>query len=227
MDRTKLSAVSAKLVLMLAATAVLGFTVGSAFASSPASNVSYGGNLPPWVDYFEHANNSVSPQVLASDNCSLLDIHAVKNPYNGELPPWVDYNTQVNPYYSQGPVVLTVNGNVNNPSGFRISDLDALGTSPFKGSFDMKGCLCCDGKINVSGRSFSLNALLDKVQPTSSATTVTFIGSDGFKKSVTIAEIRAHPDYVIVIEDAGWLHDILPNKSTMYWVKWVTTIQIQ
>ena len=89
-------------------------------------------------------------------------------------------------------VDLLVSGAVGTPLSLSMADLNALPLISENVSYSQHGA---NLSMNVTGAS--LNALLNETGPVSSATSVTFTGSDGFGSAISLAAIRADPNAII------------------------------
>jgi DMSO/TMAO reductase YedYZ molybdopterin-dependent catalytic subunit len=133
------------------------------------------------------------------------------------MPPWVEYNVTV-----PSPVVLTVNGNVNNPLSLTMSDLRYMGVT------HVNLTLVSHKKTSyIEADSISLNALIQRAGPKSGATNVLFTGSDGYSATVTFANVTADHDSVIAFTQTQGLRNCLPTQAASYWVQNLTCITIQ
>ncbi len=114
-----------------------------------------------------------------------------------------------------------INGSVKNPMSLTIADIRSLGVS------HVNLTLNAHGKISyVDADAVTLGSLLNKVQPQSGAGNVTFIGSDGYVATVSMANVTADQGAVIALTSDQGLRDCFPTQASKYWVQNLTNIVV-
>ena len=113
-------------------------------------------------------------------------------------------------------VQLAISGAVGNPSDLSMSDLQALPLITENVSYTQHGS---NMSMNVTG--VSLNALLNKTSLDSSATSVTFTGSDNYNTTIPLSTIQADPNSIIAFSSPtdGTLMNVIPSQGmSRQWV---------
>jgi DMSO/TMAO reductase YedYZ molybdopterin-dependent catalytic subunit len=174
-------------------------------------------SVPPWVDY-SNGNVTTVPTVMTTFTSIAPN---GTYPYDGNIPPWVDYKIKV-----PEPVVVSVTGNVANPLYLTLSDLHEYPIQHVHVSYTKNGVTTV---IDCNGAS--LSAILNAAKPKSSASTVKFIGADGYSPSpkypeLKLTDIAADSGAVIAFTDQG-LRIIIPSQITGYWVSNIASIQVK
>lgn len=120
-----------------------------------------------------------------------------------------------------GQAALTINGSVKNPMSLTIADLRSLGVSHVNLTLNAHGNISY-----IDADAITLSSLLNKVQPQSSADSVTFIGSDGYVATVSMANVTADQGAVIALTSDQGLRDCIPTQASRYWVQNLTNIVV-
>ena len=120
-----------------------------------------------------------------------------------------------------GPVVMTINGSVSTPLALTLAVLQAMPQQPVNASYVKN-----NQTMYVTGSGPLLNALLGQAGVSSSATNVTFLASDGYKKTVTLSTVTGTANATIMINSDGTLRDIIPGQAANTWVSNLTAITI-
>ncbi len=120
---------------------------------------------------------------------------------------------------SSEPAVLNITGVTANAIGLKMSKLQSYPvkslTVPYKNNTT----------LNVSGPS--LNKVLEDYAANTTATKITFIASDGFNKTVNLADVKADSDAIIAIDQkTGTLRVIIPSMPYSNWVSKLSTVQL-
>jgi DMSO/TMAO reductase YedYZ molybdopterin-dependent catalytic subunit len=118
------------------------------------------------------------------------------------------------------PVALNITGVSGQPIAIKMSKLQAYPVKslsvPYKNN----------QTLNASG--LSLNKLLDDYAANTTATKITFIAADGYNKTVNLADVRAAPDAIVVIDATNaTLRDIIPGQAFGTWVDKLITIKLE
>jgi DMSO/TMAO reductase YedYZ molybdopterin-dependent catalytic subunit len=117
------------------------------------------------------------------------------------------------------PIVLNITGVTAKAIGLKLSKLQSYPVKslavPYKDNTTLE----------VSGPS--LNKILDDYAANTTATKVKFIASDGYNKTLNLADVRADQDAIIAIDKAtGALRVIVPSQPYSNWVSKVATIEL-
>ncbi len=120
---------------------------------------------------------------------------------------------------SSEPFVLNITGVTEKPIGLKMSKLQSYPvkslTVPYKNNTT----------LDVSGPS--LNKLLDDYAKNTTATKIKFTASDGFNKTLNLADVRADQDAIVAIDVAsGALRVIVPSQPYSNWVSKLATIEL-
>ncbi len=115
------------------------------------------------------------------------------------------------------PVAIT--GLVDNPTTFGAAELAALEQATIT-TTNRDGV-----EEEFSGVLLSTLWAAVGVQP--EASTVVFTGGDGYSQEVTIAELNADPDAILVTEEGGALRNVIPTMMPRYWVKGLVAIEVK
>jgi DMSO/TMAO reductase YedYZ molybdopterin-dependent catalytic subunit len=118
---------------------------------------------------------------------------------------------------SSEPIVLNLTGISEKPIGLKMSKLQSYPVKslsvPYKNNTT----------LDVSG--ILMNKLLDDYAANTSATRITFTASDGYNKTLSLADVRADQDSIIVIDQQnGTLRAIVPTQPYSNWVSKLATI---
>ncbi len=121
---------------------------------------------------------------------------------------------------SSEPVVLNITGVGSKPIGLKMSKLQSY---PVKSlSLPYKN----NTTLNVSG--ILMNKLLDDYAKNTSATRIRLIASDGYNKTLSLADVRADQDAIIAIDQKdGTLRAIVPTQPYSTWVSRLATISLE
>lgn len=119
----------------------------------------------------------------------------------------------------QGPVVLTITGKVDKTLSLTMADLL---------KYENKSASVTNK--NNTTESFtgpSLNKILDAAGLKSDATTLRFIGSDGYNKTINVTDVRASADALISIGSDGTLKNIVPGQPKNTYVGKLVRIEVE
>ena len=119
---------------------------------------------------------------------------------------------------SSEPVVLNITGVGDKPIGLKMSKLQSYPVRslslPYKNNTT----------LNVSG--ILLNKLLDDYS-NKNATKIRFVASDGYNKTLSLADVRADQDAIIAIDQKnGTLRAVMPAQPYSAWVSKLATIEL-
>ncbi|AFC98855.1 Oxidoreductase molybdopterin binding domain-containing protein [Methanocella conradii HZ254] len=119
---------------------------------------------------------------------------------------------------SSEQVVLNITGVGDKPIGLKMSKLQSY---PVKSlSLPYKN----NTTLNVSG--ILLNKLLDDYS-NKNATKIKFVASDGYNKTLSLADVRADQDAIIAIDQKnGTLRAVVPTQPYSAWVSKLATIEL-
>ncbi|MDI6897189.1 molybdopterin-dependent oxidoreductase [Methanocella conradii] len=119
---------------------------------------------------------------------------------------------------SSEQVVLNITGVGDKPIGLKMSKLQSY---PVKSlSLPYKN----NTTLNVSG--ILLNKLLDDYS-NKNATKIKFVASDGYNKTLSLADVRADQDAIIAIDQKnGTLRAVVPAQPYSAWVSKLATIEL-
>ncbi len=217
------------LVVVLAILAVSGCTTGSMNVTptaTPKAAPTIAPTTVPAAPVTATPAATAIPQVTPSSSSGP---YPTMPPWTGEAPtytptpvtgyylissPWVDQKIEV----GDGPVVLTVNGNVGTKLSLTMKGLKSLGVRHVNVSSSGSKL------IYVDADAVSLNALLDRAG--AKGTNVKFIGSDGFSQTIPLSAILPQPDAVIAFTSSDGLRNCVPGQSAKMWVKNLVTIEV-
>lgn len=120
---------------------------------------------------------------------------------------------------SSEPFVLNITGITANAIGLKLSKLQSYPVKslavPYKNNTTLE----------VSGPS--LNKILDDYAKNATATTIRFVASDGFNKTLSYADVRADEDAIIAIDpSSGVLRVVIPSQAYSNWVSKLSTIEL-
>ncbi|WP_174589670.1 molybdopterin-dependent oxidoreductase [Methanocella conradii] len=120
---------------------------------------------------------------------------------------------------SSEPVVLNITGVGDKPIGLKMSKLQSYPVRslslPYKNNTT----------LNVSG--ILLNKLLDDYS-NKNATKIRFVASDGYNKTLSLADVRADQDAIIAIDQKdGTLRAVVPTQPYSAWVSKLATIELE
>jgi molybdate transport system substrate-binding protein len=118
-----------------------------------------------------------------------------------------------------GAVPVEVSGLVDNPSTFSADDLAALTPATINAS-DRDG-------VEQEYTGVLLSTLWEQVGVQAAATAVIFTGGDGYSAEVTLAELNADPEAIIVTDESGALRNIIPTLRPRTWVKGLVKIEVK
>lgn len=116
-----------------------------------------------------------------------------------------------------GAVPVAVSGLVDTPTTFSADDLRALEQATIKAT-DRDG-------VEQEYTGVLLSTLLTAVGVQPDATALVFTGGDGYSQEVTLDELNADPDAIVVIDEGDALRNIIPTMMPRYWVKGLVTIE--
>lgn len=116
-----------------------------------------------------------------------------------------------------GAAPVAVGGLVDMPTTFSAADLQVLAQATIKATNR-------DG-VEEEYTGVLLSTLLTTVGIQAEATTLVFTGGDGYTQEVTLADLNADPDAIIVIDEGGALRNIIPTMMPKYWVKGLVSIE--
>jgi hypothetical protein len=121
-----------------------------------------------------------------------------------------------------GPVALTVNGSVATPLSLTLADLRTYAQlSVNETTTNSKNVTS-----TVTGTGPSLNAILTRASPSATARNITFIGSDGYAKTILLSVPQGSANATVIILSDNTLRDIIPGQGAGAWVGNLTTITI-
>jgi len=200
------------MALLLAALAVAGCTSSATTEATPTPAPTAAPTAPPT------ATPAPTPAPTpATTPAPTLAPTATSKPTSSDLP-WINYEFS---WSHSGPVVLTINGKVNQVKEFRMDDLK---------DFSQHHIDVTMGTKSANGTGPYLSELLDAAGVQGDATTVTFTSSDSppYSKSLALADINgAYAGGVVAILDDGTLRIILPGgASSGNWVRNLVTITV-
>jgi hypothetical protein len=118
-----------------------------------------------------------------------------------------------------GEVALKVTGNVAKEKGWTEDKVKAMD------SLDVES-------TNKNGETSTytgvlITDLLAEAKPNADATTVVFVGDDGYTAEVTLEELNACADCIVSFRDQGGFSTVLPDFSSKLQVKGVVEIQVK
>ncbi|MCL4861949.1 MAG: molybdate ABC transporter substrate-binding protein [Caldilineaceae bacterium] len=118
-----------------------------------------------------------------------------------------------------GAVPVEVTGLVNNPGAFSADDLAAMEQATIKATDP--------GATEQDYTGDLLSTLWETVGVQAEATSVVFTNGDGYSQEVTLEELNADPNAIIVTDDGGALRNIIPTMMPRYWVKGLVSIEVK
>ncbi len=119
-------------------------------------------------------------------------------------------------------VLLTVNGSVATPLSLTLDDMKTYTQlSVNETTTNSKNVT-----TTTTGSGPSLNAILTKAAPTTTAKNITFIASDGYAKTIALSVVTGSPNATVVIFSDGSLRDVIPGQGAGAWVSNLSTIMI-
>ena len=118
-----------------------------------------------------------------------------------------------------GPVLLQVSGTVEQETGFTEKDLNGLGLTDV--DFTEKS-----GDVSTYTGAL-VTDVLDEVGVASDASSVVFIGDDGYEAEATLEEVQACADCIVAILEEGGLKMVMPGFSSKLQVKGVIEFRIK
>lgn len=118
-----------------------------------------------------------------------------------------------------GAVPVEVTGLVDTPATLTADDLRALAQATVKAT-DRDG-------VEQEYSGVLLSTLWTKVGVQATAQSVVFTGGDGYTAEVTLTELNADPDALIVIDEGDALRNIIPTLRPRTWVKGLVKIEIK
>ena len=71
-----------------------------------------------------------------------------------------------------------------------------------------------------------LSAILEKAGVDPAATSVALVGGDGYRKELTLAELKADPKAIVMAADNGSIRSVVPSKGPGYSVKGLVKIEV-
>jgi tungstate transport system substrate-binding protein len=114
---------------------------------------------------------------------------------------------------------LKLTGNVKTPQSWTDEQLKAMETMQVDYT-DKQG-------ITTTYTGVPISELLKLAEPNADATTVVFVGRDGFTAEVTLAEVMACPDCIIGFVDTGGYNVVMPGFPGKVNVRDVVEIQVK
>mgnify|MGYP006294895035 CR=1 FL=1 len=120
---------------------------------------------------------------------------------------------------SSGPVALEVTGNVDSEQAWTEKQVKGLDTMDVE-STNKKG-------ETKSYTGVAINDLLAEAGVASDASTVVFVGDDGYEAEVALEEVQACSDCIISFRNQGGFSVVMPGFSGKVQVKGVVEIRVQ
>ena len=102
-----------------------------------------------------------------------------------------------------------------------MADLQAIGIAHINYTLKVHGNI-----TYVNSDAVSLNKVLSKAGPANNATSIMFIGADDYNATLPLANITSDNGTVIAFTQDDGLRDCLPNETSKYWVRNLTTITV-
>jgi hypothetical protein len=119
----------------------------------------------------------------------------------------------------QGPDILQVSGAVSAETGFSEQDLRDLGTQDVE--YTEKS-----GDISTYTGVLIMD-VLDAAGLNADASSVVFVGDDGYEAEATLEEVQGCSDCIVAILDDGGLQTVMPDFSGKLQVKGLVEIQVK
>ncbi|MFN8446834.1 MAG: molybdate ABC transporter substrate-binding protein [Caldilineaceae bacterium] len=116
-------------------------------------------------------------------------------------------------------VPVEISGLVDKPLTLSGDDLKAMEQIEIKATDR-------DGK-EQSYTGVSLNAVLAQAGLKAEAKSAVFTGGDGYAQELTLAEISADANAVLVVDEGGGIRNILPSTKPKFWVKGLVKIEVK
>jgi DMSO/TMAO reductase YedYZ molybdopterin-dependent catalytic subunit len=113
---------------------------------------------------------------------------------------------------------VEVSGKVATPNVFEIADLKALPQITITAT-----------DRNSTAQEYTgvaLATLLEEVGVAEDATTLVFVGGDGYEAEVALADALADADAVIAFDENDAARNIFPSMAPRTWVKGLVAIQV-
>lgn len=161
----------------------------------------------------------VENDVALTDNINKNSIRMIVPGEPGDM--WMKCPTKitiVTGTFAAQPLALNITGKVNTIKKMTLGDLRA---NPI-----VKYSVAYKDNTTLAGDGISLNKLLDKAVIKADATGIKFIASDGYNKTVSLADVRASIDAVIAFNDDGTLRVIIPGQPFNTWVSKLVEIEV-
>jgi hypothetical protein len=114
---------------------------------------------------------------------------------------------------------LKITGSVNKEMAWAEDEIRAMETIDAESTNK-------DGETNTY-TGVPINTLLDLAGVKADATTLVFVGDDGFEAEVTLEEVRACTDCIVSFRDQGGFSTVLPDFSGKAQVKGVVEIRVK
>jgi len=118
-----------------------------------------------------------------------------------------------------GAAPVAVSGLVDNPASYSADDLRAMEQATIKATDR--------GATEQDYTGVLLSTLLAATRVQAEAKSVVFTGGDGYSQEVTLEELNADPDAIIVIDVGDALCNIIPTMMPRYWVKGLVMIEVK
>jgi len=101
------------------------------------------------------------------------------------------------------------------------ADLQAMGVTHINYTLKVHG-----NTTYVDCDAVSLNKVLSKAGPSSSAANIMFIGADNYNATLPLTNITPDNNTMIAFTQEDGLRDCLPNETSKYWVRNLTAIKV-
>ena len=120
-----------------------------------------------------------------------------------------------------GTVALTINGSVTTPQSLTLDALRAMPQQTVNGSYVKN-----NATNYVAGSGPSLNALLNQSGPVTTAMNITFVGADGYAKTIALSAVTGDANATVIIGSDGSLRDVIPSQASGSWVSNLAIITV-
>ena len=120
---------------------------------------------------------------------------------------------------AQTTAVLSVAGAVEKPMSWSLAELKAVGTVKLDLMHPKTGKGTYEG--------VRLSVLLNLLKPASTAKTLTFSASDGYKSDVALADVLKCADCLIAIDGSGTLSAAMPGMEGAAWARNLVKIEVK
>lgn len=120
---------------------------------------------------------------------------------------------------AQAAAALSIAGAIEKPMSWSLADLKTLGTVKLDLMHPKTGKGTYEG--------VRLSALLNLVKPASTAKTLTFSASDGYKSDVVLADVLKCADCLIAIDASGTLSAAMPGMEGAAWARNLVKIEVK